>query len=110
MNHSSAAAADCPKHPLQSRGANSLGLGEEELLELLHSVFGAGDGVPDRPAVLEDLVVITALKCLVAEKVDLVKALGFDVAKRVGLVPAYGISLHRACIECTGRVTVFFVE
>lgn len=57
-----------------------LRLGEEELLELAHSVLGAGDSVPDGPAVFKDFIVVAALERLVAEKVDLFKALRGDVA------------------------------
>lgn len=88
-------------------------LGQEELLKLLEGVVRRGDGVADRPLVLEDLVVVSALvrlhvslrQCvplgwthLVAEEVDVGEALVGDVVERVGLVPACALAQVRCCI------------
>lgn len=69
----------------------------EDLPQLRHRVLGPGDGVPHRPLVGEDLVVVTALERLVAEEVDggVLDAAGplglvLEVLEAVGLVPARG--------------------
>lgn len=67
----------------------------EQLLELSGRVLGALDAVADGTRVLVDLVVITALVCLVTEEVDgfvlgAELLLGLDVLQAVCLVPASG--------------------
>lgn len=77
----------------------------EELLEFLHRVFGAGDGMPNCAGIAEDLVVVSSLHrrpssalilylflyshlvCLVAKEVDLLPAIVFDMIKSKSLVP-----------------------
>lgn len=53
-------------------------------------MLGAGDGVTDSSGVGKDLIIITALVGLVAEKVNLFKAFTLDMPKRICLVPALG--------------------
>lgn len=53
-------------------------------------MLGAGDGVTDNSGVGKDLIIVTALVGLVAEKVNLFKAFTLDMPKRIGLVPALG--------------------
>lgn len=69
----------------------------KELLEDADGVLRAGDRVPDGAGVGVDLVVVAALKGLVAEEVDVLvgDAIGLlgivlDVPEAVGLVPASG--------------------
>jgi len=67
----------------------------EQLLELSGCVLGALDAVADGTRVLVDLVVVTALVCLVTEEVDgcvlgAELLLGLDVLQAVCLVPTSG--------------------
>jgi hypothetical protein len=67
----------------------------KQLLELSSSVLGGLDAVADGARVFVDLVVVTALVCLVAEEVDRcvlgsVLLLGLDVLQAVCLVPTSG--------------------
>lgn len=67
----------------------------KQLLELGSSVLGGLDAVADSARVLVDLVVVTALVCLVAEEVDggvlvAILLLSLDVLQAVCLVPASG--------------------
>lgn len=63
---------------------------EEELLEKLHGVLRACDGVSDGARILVDLLVVATGAGLVAEEVDLLEALRLDVLQAVGLVPTLG--------------------
>lgn len=66
----------------------------KQLLQLLDRVLRSCDSVSDSAAILEDLVVVTALESLVTEEVDggVVDAadvlLSLDVLETVSLVPA----------------------
>jgi hypothetical protein len=90
----------CP-HPSQSSSSNHVlvCLKVKQLLELSSSVLGGLDAVADSARVLVNLVVVTALVCLVAEEVDgcvlgSVLLLGLDVLQAVCLVPTSGENIE----------------
>lgn len=69
----------------------------KQLLQDAHGILGALNSVANGPGVVENLPVVAALKCLVAEEVDVlvgdaVGLLGLvlEVLQAVGLVPAVG--------------------
>ena len=76
--------------PLQHRGSGRSQSEVEHLPKLGHRVLRARDGVADRPGVLVDLVVVSALVGLVAKEVDRGEALVLDVVERERLVPSGG--------------------
>lgn len=66
----------------------------EQLLQLGHGILRACNRVTDCPAILVDLVIVTALVCLVTKEVDsgillatVVLGLGLEMLKAVGLIP-----------------------
>ena len=72
----------------------------KELLQLLHGVFWALDGMADGSGIVIDFPVISTLECFVPEKVDVLVvntgeslgrvSFGLDVLQAVGLVPSGG--------------------
>jgi len=68
----------------------------EELLQLLHGIFGLSNRMTYGPRVFVDFVVISTLVGFVAKKVDLGKhALFLDVLQTVGLVPTSRKDIER---------------
>lgn len=67
----------------------------EELGQDAHGILGRLDRVAGHIRVGINLVVVTALKGLVAKEVNVLEALLLDVAEAVGLVPASGEDVKR---------------
>jgi hypothetical protein len=88
-------------HPSQSSSSNHVlvCLKVKQLLELSSSVLRGLDAVTNGARILVNLVVVTALVCLVAEEVDCrvlgsVLLLGLDVLQAVCLVPTSGENIE----------------